>query len=492
MHRLTRLSLMVVTVSAACLISGCATALHAVVSPLLEAGIASAAEMNATPESMGISTAEYRGQDCASLKVQADSLILEKDKPQPEALVAKALGWHVDAINQVRREQGCVSSTAVPARSTATVPPASTTAFYFYCYATDVNPHIRKTVASTVFQQAIPAMDPMARFNYARAAEEEFKLKVMPSHGVPGAQPTCVAEDSLAKANSSRARYRDLFSGFNLTFVDLAWRPTIQAAATAAETTGPAPEAAAGVTRGTGYLGVRIGIVDATMAKALGLDAQRGAMVVELDPAAPPGKNGLKPLDVVLEIAGQVVMQPTDFVSAVQRMRPGYKASLRIWRDRAEKELLVVIGAAPPARQAAAPVASAPARALPVSAPPAGPPRYCHATLVPIGKPGGVQSLVWEERGTDFSQAAMLRSMAGFVVHVRQIQPGIWHDDIPTGRCFGGSNHHCSASALRHFGTSQQINQFCHVTREQAEEARQRLAEGQNYTVFEWTPPSAP
>lgn len=496
MHYPSRFPLLAATVAAAGLMSGCASALHAVVSPLLDAGISSAVEMNATPESMGVSTAHYRGQDCASLKTQADSLHLEKQKPQHDTLTVKALGWHVDAINQVQQEQGCASSTVVPARNAATPPPASTTTFYFYCYATDANRNIRKTVASTVFEQPIAAMDPAARFNYTQAAEEEFKRKVMPSHGVPGAQPTCVAEDTLAKANSSRARYRDLFSGFNLTFVDLTWRPTVQAAPSAAATTGPAVPKSAGVTPGTGYLGIGLSAVDATMAKALGLAVPRGALVVERDPAVPFVENGLKPLDVVLEIAGQAVMQPSDLQSTVQRMRPGYKAPLRIWRDRAEKELVVVIGVkppvSPPVSPAASPVAAAPLGALPVSTATTGAPRYCHAALVPVGKPGGVQSLVWEERGADVSQAVMLRSMAGFVAHVRQIQPGIWHDDIPTGKCFGGSNHHCSASALRHFGTSQQINQFCHVTREQAEQARQRLAANQNFTTIEWAPPSAP
>ncbi len=248
---------------------------------------------------------------------------------------------------------------------------------------------------------------------------------------------------------------------------------------------------AAGMTDSMGYLGVRIGNVDATMAKALGLKTPRGAMVVELDPKAPSGGNGLKPLDVVLEIAGQEVMNFTDLPPIVQRMRPGYKAPLRIWRDRAEKELLVVIGAAPQVQQAATPAAAVPDRALPASAPPAGPPRFCYAFLylVQIGKPVGVQSSIWEERGPDFSHAAQLRSMSSFVAHMRQMQPGIWHDDFPDGKCHPGLNQ-CDASSTRIFGATQQVNQFCHETREQAEGARKR--QGIGLPVIEWTPPVAP
>ncbi len=102
-----------------------------------------------------------------------------------------------------------------------------------------------------------------------------------------------------------------------------------------------------------------------------------------------------------------------------------------------------------------------------------------------------MQSVVWEQPGPDFGHPAMLRSLAGFVAHVRQVQPGVWHDDIPAGNCFAGSNH-CTATALRHFGTSQQANQFCHETREQAETARQRLAQGDDYTVIDWRPAGAP
>jgi len=478
-------------------LTGCFTVAHAVLSPVLDSALKGAVEINATPESMGVSTAQYRGFDCKHLAALEPQFVAESNNPASDGLMRKGMGWHVDAIRQVQREQGCASGGEAGPRGMVAgqgaATPAAGTPFYFYCRATDTD--VRKTVASTVFEQSIPAMDPMARYNFASAAEAEFKRDVMPSHGVPGAQPSCVAEDTLAKANSSRARFRSQFSGFNLRFVDLAWRPAIQAGPTAAATTGAAASGGAGATGSMGYLGVRIGSVDATMAKALGLDTQRGAMVIELDPAAPSAANGLKPLDVVLEIAGQAVMQPADLRSTVQRMRPGFKAPLRIWRDRAEKELSLVIGAAPPTRQTATPGASAPERALQAGvlhagAAPAGPPRFCHATLAPVGEPGGVQSPVWEERGPDFSHAAMLRSLAGFVAHVRQVQPGVWHDDIPAGKCFAGSNH-CTATALRHFGTSQQINQFCHETREQAEGVRKRLSQGKGYAMVEWAPPSA-
>ncbi len=252
--------------------------------------------------------------------------------------------------------------------------------------------------------------------------------------------------------------------------------------------------AVAGAAGRTGHLGVSIGNVDAAMAKALGLKTQRGAMVVELDSPAPSGGNTLKPLDVVLEITGKAVNNSADLQNAVQGMRPGDRALLRIWRDRAEKKLVVAIGAAPVVRQATSPATTVavavPDRPLPVGEGPAGPPRFCYAFLVQVGKPVGVQSSLWEERGPDFGHPALLRSMGGFLSHMRHVQAGIWHDDISPGKCVvNPRDTQCMANSTRTFGTPQLLQQFCHETREQAEAGRK--PRGAGLPVIEWAPPVA-
>ncbi len=246
-------------------------------------------------------------------------------------------------------------------------------------------------------------------------------------------------------------------------------------------------------------IGARVDTVSPGFAQSLGLRQASGALVIEAEAGGPAQKAGLQALDVITEITGQQVQSPADLQESLARMRSGFKAQLRVWRNKAMRDIVVTIADMPVAPAVAAPSPSLPSAAAfpqPVPQatpsavqPPAGPLRFCYAFMVQIGKPGGVQSSLWEERGPDFGHSAMLRSMAGFAVHMRQIQPGIWHDDFPAGKCFPGSNQ-CAASSSRVFGTSQQISQFCHETREQAEGARKR--QGIGLPVIEWTPPAAP
>ncbi|MDO9195253.1 MAG: PDZ domain-containing protein [Rhodoferax sp.] len=246
-------------------------------------------------------------------------------------------------------------------------------------------------------------------------------------------------------------------------------------------------------------IGARVDTVSPGFAQSLGLRQATGALVIEAEAGGPAQKAGLQALDVIMEITGQQVQSPADLQESLGRMRSGFKAQLRVWRNKAMRDIVVTIADMPVAPAVAAPPPSLPSAAAfpqPVPQatpsavlPPAGPPRFCYAFLVQIGKPGGVQSSLWEERGPDFSHTAMLLSMAGFAAHMRQVQPGIWHDDFPAGKCYPGSNQ-CVASSTRTFGTSQQISQFCHGTREQAEDARKR--QGIGLPVIEWTPPAAP
>jgi hypothetical protein len=204
-------------------------AAHSVVAPMLQSGIRTAAEMNATPESMGVSTAQYRGQDCASLKAQADALNLEKTNPRHEPLVAKALGWRVDAIHQVRAEQGC-----------------------------DKPGQARSAVASQV-----------------------------PMPGFPSP-----ASASAPAQGAFRAKFDAVTPAF---------------------------------------------------AQSLGLESPGGALVIETEKGSTAEKAGLRPLDVVTEVGGQTVQTPADLQAIVGRMRPGYKAAVRVWRQKAMRDMVVEV-----------------------------------------------------------------------------------------------------------------------------------------------------
>ncbi len=122
MHLPVRLSLLFLMVSVCFALAGCVMAAYSVMEPMVDAGIRDAADRNATPESMGVSTAQHRGKDCATLKYLADSHAIDAADPKNSALMAKGMRWQVDAINQVRAEQGCNNPEQVKSASVAPAP----------------------------------------------------------------------------------------------------------------------------------------------------------------------------------------------------------------------------------------------------------------------------------------------------------------------------------------------------------------------------------
>jgi len=96
------------------------------------------------------------------------------------------------------------------------------------------------------------------------------------------------------------------------------------------------------VTRGR--IGVGIQGVDAALAESFGLDKARGALVSKVEPNSPAAAAGLKEGDVIVEFAGKAINKANDLPAAVAATRPGAQASLKVWRDGAEKSLDVKIG----------------------------------------------------------------------------------------------------------------------------------------------------
>ena len=99
--------------------------------------------------------------------------------------------------------------------------------------------------------------------------------------------------------------------------------------------------AAAANAAASGQLGVQLEPVTPAVARTLGMNAARGALVTQT--AAPA--TALQPRDVILEIAGQRVQTPAELKAIVGLMAPGYKAPLRVWRDGLMVDLTVDVGA---------------------------------------------------------------------------------------------------------------------------------------------------
>jgi serine protease Do len=96
-----------------------------------------------------------------------------------------------------------------------------------------------------------------------------------------------------------------------------------------------------------GYLGVMIQPVDPDMAAAFGLSRGGGALVGDVTPGGPAAKAGLERGDVILELDGQPVSGPDDLSVRISQTAPGTTVHLKLFRDRAVREVSVTLGELP-------------------------------------------------------------------------------------------------------------------------------------------------
>jgi serine protease Do len=82
-----------------------------------------------------------------------------------------------------------------------------------------------------------------------------------------------------------------------------------------------------------GYIGVSIGAIDETTAKALGLGKARGVFVQSLVDGGAAEAAGLKEGDVILSIDGKEVNAANELQSFIARKHPGEEVVLSVFRD---------------------------------------------------------------------------------------------------------------------------------------------------------------
>jgi serine protease Do len=95
---------------------------------------------------------------------------------------------------------------------------------------------------------------------------------------------------------------------------------------------------------GSGWLGVEIGEVTAEKAKELKLAAQRGVVVMDVEPDGPAAKAGLKENDVITQFDGQVVEGTVQFRRLVRETPTGRTVALVISRNGATQNISVELG----------------------------------------------------------------------------------------------------------------------------------------------------
>jgi serine protease Do len=157
------------------------------------------------------------------------------------------------------------------------------------------------------------------------------------------------------------------------------------------------------VTRGR--IGVAVQSVNQSLAQSFGLAKPEGALVSSVEDGSPAARAGLKAGDVILGFDGKRIDESAGLPALVAQTKPGQVASLRVWRDKAERTMAVTVGAMPEAKQTA-------------SADTAGAERNA-------GKLGAVvRPLTAEERKERHSNAGLLVEEVGGAAEKAGLQPG--------------------------------------------------------------------
>jgi len=99
------------------------------------------------------------------------------------------------------------------------------------------------------------------------------------------------------------------------------------------------------VTRG--WIGVEPGELSPEMAETFGIKASSGVIITGVLQNAPAARAGLRPGDVITEVAGKPVVSVPGLLSAVAALKPGESASLRVQRGDQMLDLQVEPGVRP-------------------------------------------------------------------------------------------------------------------------------------------------
>jgi serine protease Do len=114
------------------------------------------------------------------------------------------------------------------------------------------------------------------------------------------------------------------------------------------------------VTRG--YVGVETQPVTASMAQALHLRDNNGALLASVQPDSPAARAGLEPGDVIQAVNGQKIANPRELALNIAAIKPGDKADVQVVREGEVRQLSVNIGEMPGERQASNGAATRPGK----------------------------------------------------------------------------------------------------------------------------------
>lgn len=77
------------------------------------------------------------------------------------------------------------------------------------------------------------------------------------------------------------------------------------------------------------------------------MDAERGAVVLDVQPGGPAAQAGVRPGDVVVRFAGEQIGTVANVLGALRSTAPGEEVPLSVRRDGQLVELTVTVGRRP-------------------------------------------------------------------------------------------------------------------------------------------------
>ena len=93
-------------------------------------------------------------------------------------------------------------------------------------------------------------------------------------------------------------------------------------------------------------LGVTVQDVNQTLAESFGMKKPGGALIANVSKDSAAAAAGLKAGDVVLEVGGEAIERSGMLSSLIGLSAPGDKVRLKVWRDRAARDIEVKLGSA--------------------------------------------------------------------------------------------------------------------------------------------------
>jgi Do/DeqQ family serine protease len=99
------------------------------------------------------------------------------------------------------------------------------------------------------------------------------------------------------------------------------------------------------VTRG--WIGVEVQEITPPVAESFRLESTRGALIAGVLRGGPADKAGIKPGDVLLEVEGKPVVDPTSMLNLIAALPPGSSARMKLRREGREVDAEITVGRRP-------------------------------------------------------------------------------------------------------------------------------------------------